>query len=615
MDSPSNTGNAALPSSSGVGLPPGPISGTAALPGVGPIVGMSSVNARLPQASLAAPPTMTPPPGAPAPHGMRSIGGHGADDDDDDEPDAKKPPLGDGSLMPENQWLQKNPMQGDADEEHEGATEDLGAFSQATGTAAPQAAAAEKDTAENAPDENTSTVHQVELSGGEAEKAPAKNADNAAAEATAPEAAAEKAAAESAAAEAAAAQKATVEKATPETAAPEAAAPPSKRRRLKGKRPATGTAAPKAAAAEKETTEQASAENATAEKAAAETAAAEAATAQKAAARKAAPETAEAEATADRAAAETAAAAAAAAQKAAAEKEAPETVAPEAAAPSSKRRRLQGPGATEDLEAPSPDTETAAPEAAGHAVTYPRDVPVLPGMPGGWKGVERLYGPGSKFAGQVYTRYYKLDGKFNGICSPKQVIQLDCKSSGRDAEAMHKEYLRLQKERQKSEAEGRKPAILERRRLAKLKKTAEAKAREDRITKFRDRFGPLSGCIVSGFPGWTTRWLYRESCNQTEVAYIDTDGITWKKLKDLENALQKMIEDGTGDHLAHLIEQGKAGVGPERKATLCEEGKKAKATKGESHTCCLCPQTSPPDARAAPSINHEVEGQCLGFVD
>ena len=216
---------------------------------------------------------------------------------------------------------------------------------------------------------------------------------------------------------------------------------------------------------------------------------------------------------------------------------------------------------------------------------------------------------------------------------------------------MYVEYLRLQKEKHKREAE-------ERQRLAKLKEQAEAEAREVRIAKFRERFGPLSGYIVFGFPGWSTRWLYREACDQTEVAYIDPEGKTWKLLKDFESAFQIMIENGIGDHLEHLIEQGKVGLGPERTAAFGEGAKTAKANNGlfqvTAEGACvfdrewlqkdrlkrkaemqdkreqrrtkakldldiltdrLFPQTSPQSGWAVPSSNDEVEQACLGILE
>jgi len=107
LTSSSGSGAApALPSLGGLGLP-------APNAGVGPITGISTINSRLPQASLAPPPTMTPPatpaPGVPRPPGMTAPQ-PGLEDDDDEEPDAKKPRLDDGSMVPEAQWIAKHPM-------------------------------------------------------------------------------------------------------------------------------------------------------------------------------------------------------------------------------------------------------------------------------------------------------------------------------------------------------------------------------------------------------------------------------------------------------------------------------------------------------------------------
>ncbi|CAE8712043.1 unnamed protein product [Polarella glacialis] len=100
-------------------LPSGP-SGTPMLPqssmaalGAGPITGVSTINARLPQASLAAPPQMGAMPPGIRPPGMLPPSNMpmALDDDDDDEPLAKKPRLDDGSLLPEETWVMKHPMQ------------------------------------------------------------------------------------------------------------------------------------------------------------------------------------------------------------------------------------------------------------------------------------------------------------------------------------------------------------------------------------------------------------------------------------------------------------------------------------------------------------------------
>jgi len=85
---------------------------TPALQATAHITGVSTINARLPQASLAntaARPQQNQPLKAP---GLQMPGAltMGADDDDDDEPNAKKPRLDDGSLMPEETWASKHPM-------------------------------------------------------------------------------------------------------------------------------------------------------------------------------------------------------------------------------------------------------------------------------------------------------------------------------------------------------------------------------------------------------------------------------------------------------------------------------------------------------------------------
>jgi len=77
----------------------------------GPIAGVSTINARLPQASLVnqqqgpggAPPGIRPPGMAGGPMAL-------ADDDEDDEPLAKKPRLDDGSLQAEESWVAKHPV-------------------------------------------------------------------------------------------------------------------------------------------------------------------------------------------------------------------------------------------------------------------------------------------------------------------------------------------------------------------------------------------------------------------------------------------------------------------------------------------------------------------------
>eukprot|EP00928_Gymnodinium_smaydae_P048402 TRINITY_DN32354_c0_g1_i1.p1 TRINITY_DN32354_c0_g1~~TRINITY_DN32354_c0_g1_i1.p1 ORF type:complete len:722 (+),score=251.36 TRINITY_DN32354_c0_g1_i1:92-2257(+) len=80
--------------------------------GAGPITGMSSVNSRLPGTSIVQPMQQQQKPGQPALPGMiMPISDMNEADDSEDEPEAKKPRLDDGSLLPEQKWMEKHPMQ------------------------------------------------------------------------------------------------------------------------------------------------------------------------------------------------------------------------------------------------------------------------------------------------------------------------------------------------------------------------------------------------------------------------------------------------------------------------------------------------------------------------
>mmetsp|Transcript_48393 Transcript_48393/g.135186 ORF Transcript_48393/g.135186 Transcript_48393/m.135186 type:complete len:712 (-) Transcript_48393:121-2256(-) len=104
-------GAAALPSSgsSAPALPQG-------AHGVGPVTGVSTINARLPGTSIAPQAQHHQQQYAPgAAHHAPALPGIGGamnddEDDSDDEPGAKRPRLDDGSLQPENKWIEKHPM-------------------------------------------------------------------------------------------------------------------------------------------------------------------------------------------------------------------------------------------------------------------------------------------------------------------------------------------------------------------------------------------------------------------------------------------------------------------------------------------------------------------------
>jgi len=176
---------------------------------------------------------------------------------------------------------------------------------------------------------------------------------------------------------------------------------------------------------------------------------------------------------------------------------------------------------------------------------------VQPGMPEGWKGIERLYGPNSKYAGRVYTRWSSLDGKHKHVCTPKQVITIDCQAKGLDPAAAIENYNRIQKEKEEAKR---------REREAKGKLAGEA--REKAIQRFHESFGPLTGPLVYCFKGWTTRWHYQPNCDQVMIEYIDVDGGSWKLLKDLECALQIRIENGEEKAVREMIEDARPRMNP-----------------------------------------------------
>lgn len=57
--------------------------------------------------------------------------------------------------------------------------------------------------------------------------------------------------------------------------------------------------------------------------------------------------------------------------------------------------------------------------------------------------------------------------------------------------------------------------------------------------------------------GWTTRWHYQPNCDQVMVEYVDTEGGSWKLLKDLECALQIKIENGEEAAVTQMIEDAR----------------------------------------------------------
>merc|ERR1712187_857001 len=102
----------------------------------------------------------------------------------------------------------------------------------------------------------------------------------------------------------------------------------------------------------------------------------------------------------------------------------------------------------------------------GEGVSYPRDVQVLPGMPEGWKGVEKQYGPKSKTAGQVYVRYACIlkdrPPNSTAVLGPKQVFEMDAAMKGYDFEKAYAEFMEVTKKRKEEEKQVKKDEALKR---------------------------------------------------------------------------------------------------------------------------------------------------------
>lgn len=163
------------------------------------------------------------------------------------------------------------------------------------------------------------------------------------------------------------------------------------------------------------------------------------------------------------------------------------------------------------------------PGAEDPDVTYPRDVPAPEGVPPGWKGVEKQYGPTSKIAGQTYIRYSSVDGRHSSVGSVRGIWQKHCEDNNLDFNTVYNEFLVVQKE------------ITER----KLREREElgnipGVNRDRMIALFKQTHGDLRGPLVFSFPDWKTRWEYSPSSGQVAKTFTEPNGREWKLLLNLE---------------------------------------------------------------------------------
>lgn len=221
-------------------------------------------------------------------------------------------------------------------------------------------------------------------------------------------------------------------------------------------------------------------------------------------------------------------------------------------------------------------------------VQYPREIVVPAGLPAGWKGIEKMYGPGSKYEGTTYVRWYTLDGRHKHVLSAKAVIKIDAEEKGYDADAALKVYEQKQKEkRERSNAE--------RHNQKEDRYILKGEAREAAIKIFTDKFGGLRGSLVHAFKGWRTRWDYMPNCGQIHVTYTDPEGLEWKLLKNLEAAFGRRMQEG--EDFTAFIAKAEAHENPEK---FKEGSQTAKATQGSYESSALDDVDDPVDQREAP---------------
>jgi len=156
-------------------------------------------------------------------------------------------------------------------------------------------------------------------------------------------------------------------------------------------------------------------------------------------------------------------------------------------------------------------------------VNYPREVAGPPGLPPGWKAIERAYSQSSKSFGRTYIRYDSPSGKHKTLSSVKLCVQKDAEDKGLDVEKAVKEFERAQQEAKDAKQKEREEAG----------QMAGAK-REEAVEAFRAKFGELNGATVAKLPGWHAESIYRETCGQTAVTYFSPEGKAYGTVKSVE---------------------------------------------------------------------------------
>jgi hypothetical protein len=186
--------------------------------------------------------------------------------------------------------------------------------------------------------------------------------------------------------------------------------------------------------------------------------------------------------------------------------------------------------------------------------TFPRNVPVsdfLHFLSERWYSKEQIYQSGA-YEGEVYGRFYSLDGRHKCLMSANECIDIDAADQRYDAVAYRAIYRAavLKDKRQRLWPDEQK--------TNGLMKGQTRQKREEAIQRFQDKFGNLSGPVVQAFPGWETTWKHRPDCDKIMTKYTDPGGLHWFLLKDLEAFFGFKME--AGEDISDIIDAGLAGA-------------------------------------------------------
>mmetsp|Transcript_97092 Transcript_97092/g.274439 ORF Transcript_97092/g.274439 Transcript_97092/m.274439 type:complete len:389 (+) Transcript_97092:56-1222(+) len=171
-------------------------------------------------------------------------------------------------------------------------------------------------------------------------------------------------------------------------------------------------------------------------------------------------------------------------------------------------------------------------------VTYPRelDVSLYEGLPPGWKAIESAYKSGA-YMGKTYVRFKGPVAGTSSILTVKKAIHCDALKvkglSEADADRLAEEFEKQQQAKEEQRKREREEAGF-----------LTGDKREEAVAAFRAKYGPMDGATVANLPGWSTKSIYRETCNQLAVTYYNPEGRPFNTVKDVETMFGVQVLKG-----------------------------------------------------------------------